>query len=467
MNKYKFNDIASFVYGKMPSKEKIVEDGFPIYSGYRFSGFYSEYQYDCEKLILICRGVGGTGKVKIAPKKSFITNLSIIINENSLLVDYKYLYYYLGSFDLKSLLDTGSCQSQITINELGNFNVSVPKLSTQQKIASVLSSLDDKIELNNKINAELEAMAKTLYDYWFVQFEFPNEKEEPYKSSGGKMVYNDVLKREIPEGWEVKKLDNCIHKIIDYRGRTPKKMDSEWSENSNDIIAISAKHIKQGKLVNLEVANRVDEALYSKWMKEELAEGDILMTSEAPCGEFFYLIGETKYCLSQRVFAMRSDPHVINHSCLYFELSFGNGYSQIMGKVSGSTVFGIRQDELRTVNILIPLFNLQNKFSEKILPIYERIRNNQKQNQELTQLRDWLLPMLMNGQVKVEDVEEQVFDMVAEPSATYEKVANTCKIETKEDRFELWLSNQKLAARGDIDEVVLREIFDAMDDEDQ
>lgn len=197
-------------------------------------------------------------------------------------------------------------------------------------------------------------------------------------------------------------MEKCIDKIIDYRGRTPKKLDSEWSEKITDIIAISAKHIKNGKLVNLENANRVDKILYSKWMKEELIEGDILMTSEAPCGEFFYLIGDVKYCLSQRVFAIRANSQCINHSCLYFELSFGNGYSQIMGKVSGSTVFGIRQDELRTVNILIPNNELQKTFSKKINSIYKRIRNNETQNQQLSNLRDWLLPMLMNGQLKVE-----------------------------------------------------------------
>ena len=245
-------------------------------------------------------------------------------------------------------------------------------------------------------------MAKTLYEYWFVQFDFPDDKGKPYKSSGGEMVYNDILKRDIPVDWEVHHLEKCIDKIIDYRGRTPKKLYSEWSEKITDIIAISAKHIKNGKLVNLENANRVDEILYSKWMKEKLVEGDVLMTSEAPCGEFFYLIGDVKYCLSQRVFAIRANSQYINHSCLYFELSFGNGYSQIMGKVSGSTVFGIRQDELRTVNVLIPNKELQETFSKEINSIYKRIRNNEKQNQHLSLLRDWLLPMLMNGQVKVE-----------------------------------------------------------------
>jgi len=244
-------------------------------------------------------------------------------------------------------------------------------------------------------------MAKTLYNYWFVQFDFPNAEGKSYKSSGGEMVYNEILKREIPKGWEVKSLESCLKAIIDYRGKTPKKLESNWSENDSDIIALSAKNVKNGKLVNLQDANRVDDDLYKIWMKEKLRDGDILMTSEAPCGEFFYLVGKTNYCLSQRLFAIRTNSEILKHSLLFYELSCGVGYSQILGKVSGSTVFGIRQDELRTVNVQVPSLSIQSLFHDFIESIYKKIRNNDYQNQELSSLRDWLLPMLMNGQVKV------------------------------------------------------------------
>lgn len=347
------------------------------------------------------------------PEDFVVSTKLMVLRKKSDDLDTDYLYYFLTSTEAINYLQSraenriGSFP-QITFEVLKKLKIRLPSLNIQKKIAKILSDLDTKIELNNKINTELEQMVKTLYDYWFVQFDFPDANGKPYKSSGGEMVYNIVLKREIPKGWGVKQLQSCIKKIIDYRGRTPKKLGSDWSQNINDIIALSAKHVKGGKLVSLKEANRVDEKLYQKWMKEELQEGDILMTSEAPCGEFFYLIGETKYCLSQRLFAMRADLEVINNACLFYELSVGNGYSQIMGKVSGSTVFGIRQDELRTVNILIPPTSLQKAFQENVYPIYQRIRNNEKQNQELTQLRDWLLPMLMNGQVAVADAKEMV-----------------------------------------------------------
>jgi type I restriction enzyme, S subunit len=261
------------------------------------------------------------------------------------IIDLDYLFYYLKSpFGQSQLFKDkqGSAQPNITMEAIRETIVHIFDIKTQQKVASVLSSLDDKIELNNRINAELEAMGKLIYDYYFVQFDFPNEKGKPYKSSGGKMVWNEELKREIPEGWEVSKLENYIDRIIDYRGKTPKKLNKEWSENPNDIIALSAKNVKNGQLVNLSEANRVDEELYNTWMQDKLNEGDILMTSEAPCGEFFYLIGKHKFCLSQRLFSIRANEEKVKSSYLYYELSKGNGYSQIIGKQSGSTVYPSR-----------------------------------------------------------------------------------------------------------------------------
>jgi len=340
---------------------------------------------------------------------AFYRNEKVILGKSSAYLNFKtginkFYYYY---FQLPSVqqyffnVATGSTIKNLSLKSIQDFFVPVPEYHEWNSIASILSSLDAKIELNNRINTELEEMAKALYDYWFVQFDFPDDRGLPYHSSGGRMVWNEELKREVPEGWEVKELATCISTIIDYRGKTPKKLDDDWSDNVNDIIALSARHVKNGKLINLSSANRVSDDLYNKWMREELREGDILLTSEAPCGEFFYVFGRNKYCLSQRLFAIRSDNVSVHHTYLYFELSRGNGLSQILGKVSGSTVFGIRQDELRTVKILVPKHSAQSEFANIVQPIFRKIRNNDYQIEELSSLRDWLLPMLMNGQVRV------------------------------------------------------------------
>ena len=137
---------------------------------------------------------------------------NIVIDEKK--ADFEFVYYNLKTqYDNLRNLSSG-VRKNLNSNDIKSFEIFLPNLSTQKQIAKVLSDLDAKIEVNNKINADLEAMAKLIYDYWFVQFDFPDANGKPYKSSGGKMVYNEKLKREIPEGWEVKKLSKCS-KIID------------------------------------------------------------------------------------------------------------------------------------------------------------------------------------------------------------------------------------------------------------
>ena len=328
----------------------------------------------------------------------------------------KYVYYAMFRDDFFSHAMKGSKGTKMPRgdkNQLLEFLIPDYDISTQKQIASVLSNLDSKIELNNRINRELEQMAKLLYDYWFVQFEFPvggnfspnlgemSAGQRGYKSSGGKMVWNKELKREIPEGWEVDTLNNSIETIIDHRGKTPTKLGGDWLQKGDGITALSAKIVKGGKLLNLNQANKVSFELFEKWMPEKLKEGDILMTSEAPLGEFYYILDKTDYCLSQRLFAIRAKKSKVLPIYLYFELSKGHGYSQILGGQSGSTVFGIRQDELRKIKVLRPELTLQKNFDKIVTPLFRLIRKDESENHHLTTLRDWLLPMLMNGQVRV------------------------------------------------------------------
>lgn len=451
MNRFvKLKDICLRITDGSHYSPKAVDVGYPMLSvkNMRYSDFdYQDCKFISEKdyFLLVnmdCKPL--KNDVVIAKDGSYLKHVFVIKGEkeqavlssigilrpNVEKINPFYLKYYLHTSSVKEIVAkkyvSGSALPRIILKNFGEIDILYKSLPIQQRIASVLSCLDDKIELNNRINAELEAMAKTLYDYWFIQFDFPDTNGKPYKSSGGKMVYNEKLKREIPEGWEVDILDNYIDKIIDYRGKTPKKLNYDWSDKSDDIIALSAKHVKGGKLVNLTDANRVDEELYNIWMNEKLKEGDILMTSEAPCGEFFYLIGKTNFCLSQRLFAIRANNSIIKSSYLYYELSQGHGLSQILGKISGSTVFGIRQDELRKVNVLKPSISLQQMFDEISINIYRKIRNNDYNNQQLSSLRDNLLPMLMNGQVgfKGEYQEQaQAVSVAAEAEVEYKRTA--------------------------------------------
>ena len=292
------------------------------------------------------------GEVCIIPEnvECCLGQRMVLLRPDEKKCDPKYLLYSLTSSYLQKQIgrskNSGSIVSNLRLSLLKKLQIPIVGLKEQKKIAHVLYTLDAKIEVNNKINAELEAMAKLVYDYWFVQFDFPNEEGKPYKSSGGKMVFSEVLKREVPEGWYTKDINSSTELIIDHRGKTPKKLGSDWTDDENGILALSAKVVKGGKLINLQKANRVDRELYEKWMSEKLKEGDVLMTSEAPAGEFYFMLGKTEYCLSQRLFAMRADSSLLFPSYLYFEMSRGHGYSQVLGKLSGSTVFGISQKSL-------------------------------------------------------------------------------------------------------------------------
>ncbi len=407
----------------LSAKERLqIKKVYPYYGAQSIIDYVDDYLFDGEYILVAEDGEN------LKSQKNNVCNLvdgKFWVNNHAHIIkardghSTKYLYYYLNLINFKPFI-TGSAQPKLTKDNLNSIPLNIHDKYQQHQIAKILSDLDDKIKLNNKINQQLEAMAKTLYDYWFVQFDFPDANGNPYKSSGGKMVYDKKLKREIPEGWEVVPLNNCIDLLLDHRGKTPKKLGGDWTTDKNGIIALSAKIVKNEKLKNLKKANKVSFEMYDKWMPVKLKNGDFLMTSEAPTGEFYFIYGKTDYCMSQRLFAIRANKTKVFPSYLYYEMSKGHGFSQIMGSRSGSTVSGIRQDELRKILIVKPCLDIQKRFDDIALPLLKQIKSLDEQNQQLTKLRDWLLPMLMNGQVTVKQAQEEMqLQKVAEPKAEY------------------------------------------------
>ncbi|MGL6099698.1 MAG: restriction endonuclease subunit S [Fusobacteriaceae bacterium] len=325
----------------------------------------------------------------------------IVLREKQYISDRKFIYYLAISTDfrelaIKSMTGTSGRQ-RVQTDMLINVELNLPPLETQEKIASILSSLDDKIELNNEMNKTLEEMAQTLFKRWFIDFEFPNENGEPYKTSGGKMIDSEL--GEIPEGWRIGSLEELLEFIIDHRGKTPKKLGGDWSEKG--IKAISAKNIKNLELVNLKNMNMVDIEMYNKWMKDKLIDGDILMTSEAPLGELYYLAEKKEYVLSQRIYGLRADRTQILPAVLFYSLQSPVVMSEILNRATGTTVTGIRQTELRKINLIIPPCELQEKIENilhknllKKFRLFEEI-------QSLTEIRNTLLPKLMSGEIEV------------------------------------------------------------------
>jgi type I restriction enzyme S subunit len=327
------------------------------------------------------------------------TKLMVLRNINPD-VDNKYFYYFLTNDNMLSILQDraenriGSFP-QITFELLSEYSIRVPKLSEQQQIASVLSALDSKIELNNRINAELEAMAKTLYDYWFVQFDFPDENGKPYKTSGGKMVWNEELKREIPVGWD----SGDLNKIGDITGgSTPSKAIEEnfcvgngmpWITPKDLSINKGKKYITRGELDITEIG------LKSASLKI-MPAGTVLLSSRAPIG--YLAISRSKVTTNQG-FKSFVPNCIFSTEFIYYTIK--NLIPEIEANSSGSTFQEVSTSTLRTMKTLLPTTDILMDFDKKIKPIFKKQDVLEEQNQKLAELRDWLLPMLMNGQLKV------------------------------------------------------------------
>jgi type I restriction enzyme S subunit len=288
---------------------------------------------------------------------------------------------------------TGSSgQSELDKIALLNLKIRMPTgLNYKKRIAAILSALDAKIELNNRINAELEAMARTLYDYWFVQFDFPDENGKPYKSSGGKMIYNPILKREIPLGWK----DSNILAVADLLGGgTPtKKRPEYWNGN----IPFFTPSDEDGNIFKITTGNYITEEGLSKSSTKLFDQNTVFITARGSVGNL--VLTGTKMAMNQSCYALRAKKH-ISHTYLFFLSKELIHHLEI--KSSGSVFDSIVSTDVEFTNLAIPDSTLIKKFAAIVEPQFELIFNNTCETQHLNQLRDWLLPMLMNGQIRVQ-----------------------------------------------------------------
>ena len=257
--------------------------------------------------------------------------------------------------------------------------IPVPNKSTQERISELYLNITNKIENNTKINHELETTARTIYDYWFLQFDFPNEKGKPYKSSGGKMVWNEELKREIPEGWRVGNLSEIA---VITMGSSPK--GESLNEDKDGII------FYQGKS---DFGYRFPVVrMYTNSPIRYAEINDILLSVRAPVGDM-NIAGE-KCCIGRGLAALHS-----RYQSFFFYLMLRNQYQFDKYNNKGTTFGAITKDELFGMRVVIPNEAIIKTFDNKISDLDKRIFSNELQNQELFSLRDFLLPLLMNGQV--------------------------------------------------------------------
>ena len=334
-------------------------------------------------------GEGKTrGNVSILAEQMTTNQACCNIIVDNKFANYKFVYYWLKNsyYKLRSL--SSGIRNNLNSEDIKKFEINLPSLPTQQKIAAVLSSLDDKLALNKKINAKLEAMAKRLYDYWFVQFDYPDKNGKPYKTSGGKMVWNEVLKRKIPEGWEV----GNLYEIADYiNGLACQNYRPQDEEIFLPVIKIKEMH--EGITSDTE---KVSATIPEKYI---IFDGDILFSWSATLEVMIWTGG--KGGLNQHIFKVVPKSY-FTKEYVFQQLSSYIVNFQKMAEARKTTMGHITSDHINQSRIVIPPKEVINAFSEKTLPIFNYQLTIQKEIQKLTDLRDRLLPLLMNGQVEVE-----------------------------------------------------------------
>ena len=307
-------------------------------------------------------------------------------------VDLRYFYYCLTNQPFLDMLQRkaenriGSFP-QITFDLLSEYAFPVPSLSEQEKIANIIFSLDHKIELNKQINDNLEAMAKQLNDYWFVQFDFPNGEGKPYKSSGGAMVWNEKLKREIPQGWHC----GTLLDIAEYTNGLACQKYRPTDNNKLPVIKIKEMH--DGLNADTE------------WVKADIPDdvkvfdGDVVFSWSASLEVMLWAYGNGG--LNQHIFKVTS-KNGYPRSFYFYQLIHYVGVFKQMAEARKTTMGHITQDHLRQSTIALPPnVNIANKLEEKLCPIFDEIVKNNQEIMALTKQRDELLPLLMNGQASV------------------------------------------------------------------
>ncbi|WP_455442368.1 restriction endonuclease subunit S [Streptococcus parasanguinis] len=376
---YTIGEICSrFSSGKSIKASQISAEGlYPVYGGNGLRGFTDTFNFDGECSIIGRQGAY-CGNVRYFKGKAFMTEHAIVAvaNENH---NNGYVSNLLSMMNLAQYQGQ-SAQPGLSVSTLSKITIKLPDLATQEQCFNVLNLIDQKIQINNQINQELEAMAKTLYDYWFVQFDFPDQNGKPYKSSGGKMVYNPELKREIPEGWGVEKLGDIT--ICHDSKRVP------LSSNDRELV--------KGEIPYYGATGIMD------YVKNYIFDGDYVLMAEDGS-----VMTEKGTPILQRISGknwVNNHAHVLepikNHSCKLLMMLLKD--VSVMKIKTGSIQMKINQENMN--KIVVPAIPLELLFeiNQKLEVIDKQQLNLIEENKQLTQLRDWLLPMLMNGQVKVE-----------------------------------------------------------------
>ena len=360
---------------------KIISDDMKYVSA-EFSNSLSKSILHKGDVVIVRTGIPGTCCVVPAEYDGCNCSDVVIVHPNTELVNPHYLAAYINFWGQRQIQNNkvGAIQQHFNVHSAEEMLIFLPDITEQEKIAKTIVALNGKIENNFSVCVELEAMAKTLYDYWFTQFDFPDENGKPYCSSGGEMVWNDQLKREIPKGWQVSSI-----------GSVTRNYDSKrvpLSQNERDIM--------KGGIPYYGATGIMD------YVNRHIFDGQYVLIAED--GSVMDVKGNPIVQMIWGKTWVNNHAHVLqgcngySNELLYLLLQ----HIPVVKIMTGSIQKKINQDNLNSYNIPQIPDPISQAFYENVKPMFEIIQSLQDENDELTKLRDWLLPVLMNGQATVE-----------------------------------------------------------------
>ncbi|PAU95216.1 hypothetical protein CK503_03180 [Aliifodinibius salipaludis] len=381
---YRIGELASLKYGKMVPDDLKTEQGYPVFSGYGITGSAKEYLYKEEKLVVVARGVGGTGDVKISPPKSWITNLSIVLDVDEQLVDKNYLKHYLNLENLKDKLNTGSAQSQITISSLEPYKVFLPDLTHQKNVSGVIKEFDNLIENNTHRIEILEEMGRRIYREWFMHFRYPGHEDDELVDSGTELG-------DIPEGWEVKELSDVV-KI------NPENISTDYK---GEIEYINISGVNEGSIDETEIHDFKDAPSRAK---RKVDHGDIIWSSVRPNLKSYALVlnPPTNQIASTGFGVIR--PKKLPASFIYNYSTTEYFVQYLVNHTRGSAYPAVNVSDFKNAPILVPDEQLAERFDEITWSNYLQIDKLSRKNKKLKETRDLLLPKLISGKIDVDDL---------------------------------------------------------------
>ena len=370
----RLGDIATMQYGKLAPKKKDAGN-VPIFTGYKNVGYTDKINCNKNTIVVVARGVGGCGDVKITNEDCYLTNLAISVSLNAQIC-VPMFFYYLHQLENLSILNSGSAQPQITIESLTKYSFRIPSLDDQRRIVTVLSSLDRKIELNNKINADLEEMAQAIFKNWFVEF-------EPFKD--GKFVDSEL--GMIPEGWKVGRLTEIASYM---NGLAMQKFLPENDEDSLPVLKI--KELGQGFC-------GPDSDRCSCNIKDEckIHNGDVIFSWSGTLLVDVWCGGDCG--LNQHLFKVTSKDYP---KWFYYYWTKHHLQEFIhIAKDKAVTMGHIKRGHLEEALVAIPDNDSMERAHELFEPILSKMISLRMENSRLSLLRDTLLPRLMSGEIEI------------------------------------------------------------------